>query len=738
MLTWLVLVLLLPLGAFTIQIFLNQRLPRKGDWLSTGAIGLSLVISTVLFTRTLGIFNPVMSQNFRFEWLNLGSFRLPLGILYDNLTAVMLMVVCIVSFLVHLFSIGYMHNDPRYGRYFAYLGIFSFSMLGLVLCDNIFALYIFWELVGLSSYLLIGFWFEKKSASDAAKKAFITTRIGDVGMFIGLLLVYNKLHVLGYREIFHAVAVGQIAGPYLTAAGICLFFGAVGKSAQFPLHVWLPDAMEGPTPVSALIHAATMVAAGVYMVGRLFLVFTPDALVFIAVIGVVTACLAATIAIVMTDIKKVLAYSTISQLGYMIAALGVGAYTAGLYHLMTHAFFKALLFLGSGSVIHAVHSQEMPEMGGLRRKMPVTFWTFLMACLAISGFPLFSGFFSKDMILGGALANGMAHPGQMIIFILLLLFAGVTSFYMFRILFLTFTGSPRDKHKHEHAHESPAVMTIPLIMLGILSVGSAWGNWFPKLVQKPRLAAYATLEGAAVSSTAGHLQMNLAGEPATRAGEAAANEAITGSEAMAVNGAVIGNETAATNKAMAADERPITNEGGVPGERAAGEETESERVELAREHKAETIAMPLSIVIALSGIFFSWLTYAKGKISAAAAQRNLRPIHTLLARKYYLDEIYLGGVVRPVLMLSQGMRIFDNKVIDGLVNGTGAFARLLSWITGIFDNKVVDGAVNGVGWTMVNWGKQVRRVQTGRVQNYALGLFAVALVLILVRLVRGF
>jgi len=729
MLTQLLLILLLPLAAFTIQIFLNTRLPRKGDWLSTGAIGVSLLLSLGLFIKTMGIFDPKMSFHFQSDWLTLGSIRIPMGILFDNLTAVMLMVVCIVSFLVHLFSIGYMHGDERYGRYFAYLGIFSFSMLGLVLCDNIFALYVCWELVGLSSYLLIGFWFEKKSASDAAKKAFLTTRIGDVGMFIGLLIIYSRLHTMSYHEIFRAIAAGELSGSLLTAAGILLFCGAIGKSAQFPLHVWLPDAMEGPTPVSALIHAATMVAAGVYLVGRLFLVFTADALLFIAVIGVITAVMAATIAIVSTDIKKALAYSTISQLGYMVAALGVGGYTAGLYHLMTHAFFKALLFLGSGSVIHAVHTQEMPEMGGLRRKMPITFWTFLIACLAISGVPGLSGFFSKDMILADSLVHGMEHPGRMYMFLLLLITAGVTSFYMFRVLFMTFTGEPRDKHKYDHAHESPRVMAIPLMILGALALGSAWGGWFPKLVVKPQLSAYAA---------AGVLAPAHTGAPAADAAALATGEEASGGHA------VSGDEAASAEPATRdASGHEVVSEGAAPaGHEAASHDAAGHGgghdSELALLHRAEKIALPLSILIAGLGILISWLTYVRRSISAEAAMRRLSGIHTLLKNKYYFDEIYLAALIRPVVHLARGMAIFDNRVIDGLVNGTAWMGRMLSWVVGIFDNKVVDGAVNGVAWVTVSWGRQVRRVQTGRFQNYALGLFGVALLLIIVRLFWSF
>jgi len=402
----------------------------------------------------------------------------------------MLFVVTLVSGLVHLYSMGYMHGDKRYHLYYAYLSLFSFSMLGLVLVDNFFGIYCFWELVGLCSYLLIGFWFEKDSAADAGKKAFITNRIGDVGMFAGIMILFTVTGTFNFNQVFSTVAAGELSGTFLTVTGILLFFGAIGKSAQFPLHVWLPDAMEGPTPVSALIHAATMVAAGVYMVGRTIVLYTPDALMFIAYIGTITAFIAATIAIVQKDIKRVLAYSTISQLGYMMVGLGTGGYSAGLFHLTTHAFFKACLFLGSGSVIHAVHSQDMDDMGGLRKKMPITFWTFLMATLALSGFPGFAGFFSKDAILAASLEYGLIHPAHVGIFIVMLLSAGITAFYMFRLIFMTFFGEPQDKKKYDHAHESPFSMTIPLIVLAVLSVCAGWGSWFTDLIAKPDLSIF--------------------------------------------------------------------------------------------------------------------------------------------------------------------------------------------------------------------------------------------------------
>ncbi len=498
MITNAILILLLPLAAFVVQISFGKRLPRKGDWLSTGAMFIALFMALSILVDAISTYesNKVLAAQ-TWEWFSFGSVHVTFGIVIDNLTAFMLFVVTLISALVHLYSIGYMHGDPRYSRYFAYLGLFSFSMLGLVLVDNFLGIYVFWELVGLSSYLLIGFWFEKDSASNAGKKAFITNRIGDVGMFAAIMILFSTFGTFDFDGVFAGVAAGGLSDGWLTAAGILLFFGAIGKSAQFPLHVWLPDAMEGPTPVSALIHAATMVAAGVYMVGRTFVLYSADALFFIAVIGTITAFMAATIAIVQKDIKRVLAYSTISQLGYMMVGLGTGGYTAGLMHLTTHAMFKALLFLGSGSVIHAVHSQEMDDMGGLRKKMPITFWTFLIATLALSGVPPLSGFFSKDAILASALEYGMRHSGQMWIFVIMLLSAGITAFYMFRLVYMTFFGEPADKKKYDHAHESPLTMTLPLMILAVFSIGTfSWG-WFEHLISKPSLAAYGAVAAVA-------------------------------------------------------------------------------------------------------------------------------------------------------------------------------------------------------------------------------------------------
>ena len=450
-------ILLLPLFSFLLLIFFGKKLPRQGDVIATSILGLSLLMSVgILFTKLIFFHDELL--NYTFTWVDfktvagIGHLKLDLGIMIDNVTAIMLVVVTLISFLVHLFSTAYMSGDIRYSRYFAYLGFFSFSMLGIVITNNFFMMYVFWELVGISSYLLIGHWYEKKSASDASMKAFIVNRIGDVGMFIGINILWANFHTLTFEGIFSAIANGHIpfdSNPWLTAAGILIFCGAVGKSAQFPLHVWLPDAMEGPTPVSALIHAATMVAAGVYLIARVFPMMTADALVFIAYIGAITAFIAATIAIAQNDIKKVLAYSTVSQLGYMVMGLGVGAYTAGFFHLVTHAAFKAGLFLGSGSVIHAMHkalhhqddhhtdAQDIRNMGGLKKKMPITFWAFVVYTLAISGVPLTSGFLSKDEILAGTLAFGNL-TGHTLIPIIGFLVAGLTAFYMFRLVILTF------------------------------------------------------------------------------------------------------------------------------------------------------------------------------------------------------------------------------------------------------------------------------------------------------------
>lgn len=434
----------------------------------------------------------------RVEWLSLGGWKadarparsIEIGYRIDHLNAAMVTMVTVVGTLIFVFSLGYMkdeqnaevddhqahvHRRGRFGRFYLYLSLFAFSMLNILIADNLFQIFVGWELVGVSSFFLIGFYTERKSASNAANKAFIVNRVGDAGFLVALAVAWFHVGSFNLDVLFAKAA--SIPTDSLLLLGLGILCGCAGKSAQVPLHTWLPDAMEGPTPVSALIHAATMVAAGVYLVGRAFPLFTPDVLHVVAYLGAITMILSALVAVVQTDIKRVLAYSTCSQLGFMMLALGLGAWTAGLLHLLTHAFFKALLFLAAGSVIHGLHhEQDLAKMGGLRRKMPVTAYTMLVGVLAIAGMPLFSGWYSKEMILshvvGNAASDGVERP---LLLFLPFLTAGLTSYYMFRLWFLAFAGEPRDKHLYDHAHESPAVMTLPLVILAIFSVGIAWG-----------------------------------------------------------------------------------------------------------------------------------------------------------------------------------------------------------------------------------------------------------------------
>jgi NADH-quinone oxidoreductase subunit L len=457
-LPWLILFLpLLAAGGITLFTLRNRRASAT---LSIGAIVTGFVLTLALIR-----FGGWEAREVSVNWLSLGGLQVDFGLKLDALSLMMLLIVTGVGGAIHVYSAGYMRGDPGWSRYFACLSLFTFSMLGVVLSNNFLQLFIFWELVGVSSYLLIGFWFERSSAADAAKKAFLTNRLGDFGFLLGILTVWAWSGSLNFAEIPRGLGDWKGAHFLLTAAGLLIFCGAVGKSAQFPLHVWLPDAMEGPTPVSALIHAATMVAAGVYMLCRVFFLFTPDALAVIAWIGGITALLAALIAVQQDDIKRVLAYSTLSQLGYMVLAVGLAGPAPAMFHLTTHAFFKALLFLGAGSVILALHhEQDIWKMGALHRKLPVTFRTFLVGTLALCGVPPFSGFYSKDAILAQAL---QAH--QYPLFILAVLVAVLTTFYMFRLVFVAFGGEPKTPAAG-HAHESPDVMLWPLRILAVFAL----------------------------------------------------------------------------------------------------------------------------------------------------------------------------------------------------------------------------------------------------------------------------
>lgn len=657
------------------------------------------MITVVLFTSIFIAFiklNYYASDKFiyEFEWIKLGVVPVfgevvfKLGIIIDNISVIMMFVVALISALVHYFSIEYMKGDIRYNRYFAYLGIFTFSMYGIVLTHNLLMMYIFWELVGLSSYLLIGHWYEKKSASDAAKKAFIVNRIGDIGMLLGILITFNTYHTFVLDEIFAAISSGQL--PFdsalgLTATGLLLFCGAIGKSAQFPLHVWLPDAMEGPTPVSALIHAATMVAAGVYLVVRIFPLLTGDALFVIAIIGALSAFIPATIALTQTDIKKVLAYSTISQLGYMILALGVGAFSLGFFHLVTHAFFKAGLFLGSGSVIHSMHhEQDITKMGGLRKKMPITYATFLIFSLAISGIPLTSGFLSKDGILASTLAFGTMMDAWIFAYIGFGV-ALMTAFYMFRLLILTFHGEPRDLHKYEHAHESPKLMTMPLMLLAALS-------FFIFYTVNP-------LDG-----DSGWVLSNWIERP----------ESVVPEEAR----------------------YPFLVDGYDPG--TPEEPLNPLHYEQLHEamHAAHTPAMALSLFLAIIGILSAYLIYEKKKLDTDKFVQKIFPLYKFSLNKWYFDEFYDKAFVNVTMLKSKFLAWFDATVIDGIVNGSANITRFISRFSGGFDNVVVDGAVNLSATLSGLLGIILRKFQTGKVQTYL--VMVVFSIVILILIFTGF
>jgi len=709
-----ILILFLPLGSFLLLLAFSRRLPRNGDVIATSILFLTLALSFVVMIGQLlappagaipGF--PSAPVQAGFTWVDFQStitvfgreipLRIDLGIMVDNLVAIMLVVVSLISAVVHLFSIGYMHGDAKYGRYFAYLGLFTFSMFGIVVTNNILMMYIFWELVGLSSYLLIGFWYEKPGPAYASMKAFIVNRIGDIGMWIGILILFVSYGTFRFDEIFAHIAAGELpfdSSAWLTAAGICLFCGAVGKSAQFPLHTWLPDAMEGPTPVSALIHAATMVAAGVYLIARIFPMLAGDALFFIAIIGAITAFVSATIAIAQNDIKKVLAYSTVSQLGYMVLALGVGAWGAGIFHLVTHAMFKACLFLGSGSVIHAMHhalhsihdhetdAQDIRNMGGLRKKMPVTFATFMIATLAISGVPLFSGFLSKDEILAGAWAFGSLRGGLGLLMPYIGFgVAALTAFYMFRLVFLTFYGDPKRQDAHEHIHESPRTMTVPLMILAALSIWIFFA-WNP------------------IGATSGWALRSL---PAP--------------------GTVTGEHWYPFAHGEAA-------RGGAHTEAAPAAADPAQEALVHAVHEAHTPAMIASLVVAGLGILVAFGVYRRKMIDVDAFAAKVRPLHVFLSRKWFFDEIYEKWIVVPLLLLiTRIMRWFDEKIVDGAVNGVAAVTRFQSWLSGLFDQYVVDGLVNLTGYTVGFFGIVFRKTQSGRIQTYiALAVFG-ALVL---------
>ncbi len=748
-----IVVLLLPLLSFVILIFFNRRLPRRGDFIGVGILGAAFGISAYIFWSVIvQTYDPAFRVAWDFTWIDLGNvpgvgpLQIRMGVVIDNLTSIMLAMVTLISLLVHLYSTGYMAGDKNYGRYFAFLGIFTFSMLGIVLSDNLFSIYIFWELVGLSSYLLIGFFFEKDSAADAQKKAFLANRVGDIGMWLGILILYSQFHTFSFEQIYANLAAGKFAlsNAWLTAAGILLFMGCVGKSAQFPLHVWLPDAMEGPTPVSALIHAATMVAAGVYFVARIFVMLTPDALHVIAFIGACTAFMAATIAITQNDIKRVLAYSTVSQLGYMVLGLGVGAYSASLFHLVTHAFFKACLFLGSGAIIHAMHhEQDMRWMGGLRKHMPWTFATFTLATLALAGLPLTSGFLSKDAILAGAIGFAKVEGGGIFYLIPVLGFfsAMLTAFYMGRQIWLVFFGESRthlkpadNHHAGHHAHDSHAAhsddhhayhgvhevswnMRAPLVILAALSVFFVYSpdpldgakGWFMKMIPTP-----ATVVGEA-NPQIGSLHAVTAAPHL--AGVVPTAEAVP---AVAEHGAVAGEHGEAKGGHLYSDSR------------------QAEIVHAG--HAAHYTAIYISSIMVVLGIGLAFVVYVFGIIDPDKTAQAIRPLYLFSLNKWYWDEIYDATFIKGSMVLAKMLSWFDTNVVDGIVNGVALLVRKFAFVNDSFDKHVVDGMVNFTAFTVNTTGAVLRKLQTGKVQTYVAMLILVLFgyfVFYFTRLIRG-
>ncbi len=671
---------LFPLATAAIMLFLGRRLPKSAvSVLCVGSVFVAFVHAAGAVLQLLSVApEHRVAQQILFAWVPAGPMHTSAGqvvqlvadwgMLLDPLSSVMVLVVTGVGFLIHVYSIGYMGHEGGYYRFFGYLNLFMFSMLTLVLANNLLLLFVGWEGVGLCSYLLIGFYFLKKSAADAGKKAFIVNRIGDAGFLLGIFLIAATLGTIRftsagltnpaeYPGILQALAAAMeshalwYGAPVLTAIGLLLFLGATGKSAQLPLYVWLPDAMEGPTPVSALIHAATMVTAGVYMVARMNAIYrlAPAALEVVAVVGALTAIFAASMGLAQNDIKKVLAYSTISQLGYMFLALGVGAFAAGIFHLMTHAFFKALLFLGSGSVIHALSGeQDIRKMGALWGKIPTTAKTFLVGTIAIAGIPPLAGFFSKDEILGKTFEHSR------VLWTIGLVTAGMTAFYMFRLVNLTFFGASRVPHDVEHhIHESPKTMTVPLMILAVLSVIGGWIGWPAALGGSNRFERFL--------------------EPVVAARH-------------------VENSWSAGETALAPHES--TTEYGV---------------------------MLASVLVALAGIWLAAQWYLKRPETPEKLAASWPRLHRLIYNKYYVDEIYDGMFVNRTKDLGAALGVFDQKILDGLgVEGTGWLTRAASSISIAWDKWVVDGLVNLTGIVVRTLSTPVRFLQTGVVSNYAL------------------
>ena len=631
-------ILFLPILSAAVITLFTLRRPTVSAGISIGSSCLTFILSVLLYR---GAVSQGLPLEISFTWLPVGALSVELGFLVDRLSLLMLLVVTGIGSLIHIYSRGYMQGDPSNSRYCAGLSIFMFSMTGIVLANNLLMIFIFWEMVGLSSYLLIGFWMAKPSAADAGKKAFLCNRVGDTGFLLGIIMLWGTLGTLGFSQINSLVAANPAAlGSWTTLVGLLLFCGVVGKSAQFPLHVWLPDAMEGPTPVSSLIHAATMVTAGVYMIARLnFLyVLAPTTLLIVTVVGLLTAFFAATFGCAQYDIKRVLAYSTVSQLGYMFVGVGAGAYAAGIFHLMTHAFFKGLVYLAAGSVMHAMGGElDMRKMGGLRKKIPITYWTTFIACLAIAGVPGLSGFFSKDEILWMAFSRHHSFW----FWLIGAATAGMTAFYVFRMFFNTFHGECRasEEVKH-HIHESPKVMTIPLMILAVLSIIGGY-------VGVPHLLGGSN-----------HIEKWL--EP------------------------VFGHHAPATAHAGGFS---FVNTAFASSGEAAG-------IEAGMEMKL----MIGAIIIGLLGIFIAWLFYVKNPNLPKKFVEKFHGLFTLVHNKYFIDELYGAVFVKNLFRLGALCKeFFDETIIDGIINGVAAAMGGI----GSLVRRVQSGFVQGYAFAII-------------------------------------
>ena len=662
---------LFPLLGFVINASLGRRLTKSiSGGLACAVMIASFLVSVVLAWGVRGAEASALEFT-AFDWMTSGNLHIPFTLRLDHLSSLMILVVTGIGSLIHIYSTGYMHeeSDGEYARYFSYLNLFASFMLVLVLGASFPVMFVGWEGVGLCSYLLIGFWFKKQTAADAGKKAFIVNRVGDFGFILGMLLIFATFGTLDFQQVAAAAdtrAVEHGAIGVLTIATLLLFLGATGKSAQIPLYVWLPDAMEGPTPVSALIHAATMVTAGVYMIGRNAVLFShaPITMSVVAGIGVATALMAGTIGLVQNDIKRVLAYSTVSQLGYMFLAMGVGAWAAGIFHLYTHAFFKALLFLGSGAVIHALAGeQDLRNMGGLKKYLPVTYWTFLIGALAIAGVPALSGFFSKDEILFKTFTSSNAN--RLVLWSVGMVTSLLTATYMFRLVYLAFHGAPSHEasaahghaaaahhgaHGHGHApHDAPPSMAIPLIVLAIGSIFAGYVGVPHALGGSNRIERF--------------LEPSFEVAPTTQKIEASGARPESGVRTVAVQ---------ATHEASeAADEKTST----------------------------ELMLMAVSSGVAIAGILIATYFWLRNRAAADAMATRMHGLYSLLMHKYYVDELYDAAIVQPIKLLSTG----------GLWKGA--------------DAGVIDGAVNGVGQAVRATSGVLRRAQTGSVRTYAASLF---------------